>query len=158
MCGICQKEVKNNDKAIECNKCQSWIHIKCNKLTIKQYKHFQNNQEETFECKNCTKCQVCNKTVAANHRAIECSICLKWIHIKCYKLDQKDYNTFQTNEDTHFYCIKGMTDALPFLNLNNNQFDLTSRAIDFPDEVNIDDIFLSTTQLDMINKKKCSNR
>ena len=76
----------------------------------------------------------------------------KWVHIKCNKLDQKDYNTFQTNEDTHFYCIKCMTDTLPFLNLNNNQFDLTSRAIDFPDEVNIDDIFLSTTQLDMIKK------
>ena len=45
-----------------------------------------------------------------------------------------------------------MSDTLPFLNLNNNQFDLTSKAIDFPDEVNIDDIFLNTTQLDMIKK------
>ena len=33
-CGICLKIVNDADKAIECDKCQSWIHIKCNKLTV----------------------------------------------------------------------------------------------------------------------------
>ena len=74
LCGICHKEVKNNDKAIECNKCLTWIHIKCNKLTNKQYKHFQDNPEEKFECKNCYKCNICSKIVAANHHAIECDM------------------------------------------------------------------------------------
>ena len=88
ICSICQNEVKDNDKAIECSKCQTWIHIKCNNITTKQYKHFhfQDNPEEIFECKNCTKCKVCIRTVAANHHAIECNICLRWVHIKCNKL------------------------------------------------------------------------
>ena len=52
------------------------------------------------------------------------------------------------------------------LNLDNNQFDLTTKGIDYPDEVNnlttkgidypnevnIDNIFLSTTQLNMMQK------
>ena len=54
-CGICQSEVTDTGKAIECNKCQTWIHINCNKLTTKQYKHFQDNPDEIFECKNCNK-------------------------------------------------------------------------------------------------------
>ena len=145
------KRGKNNDKAIECNKCQSWIHIKCNNITIKQDKNFQNNEEEIFECKNCCKCQVCNKIVASNHRAIECNICQRWVYIKCKKLDQKDYNTYQANGDKKFFCINCLTETLPLQSVNNTQLHLTTKGIDFPDEVNVDDIYLSATQLNMIN-------
>ena len=40
----------------------------------------------------------------------------------------------------------------PFLDLNNKQFDLTAQGIDIPEEVNIDEIFLNETQLNMIRK------
>ena len=50
-CGICQKEVKDNDKAIKCNKCQPWVHINCNKIYLKQYRHFQDNQNEFLNAK-----------------------------------------------------------------------------------------------------------
>ena len=68
------------------------------------------------------------------------------------KVDKKYYNTFQTNEHTHFYCIKCLAESLPFLDLNNKQVDLTAQGIDIPDEVNIDEIFLNETQLNMIRK------
>ena len=110
------------------------------------------NMDPIFECKNCTKCKVCSKAVAANHHAIECNICLKGVHIKCIKPDKKDYNTFQTNEHMHFYCIKCLAEPLPFLDLNNKQFDLTAKGIDIPEEVNIDEIFLNETPLNMIRK------
>ena len=152
MCGICCNEVKDNDKAIECNKCHTWAHIKCNKITLTQYRHYQNNPEEIFECKNCNKCNVCDKTVAINHHAIECNICSKWVHVKCNKLDKKDYKTYQDDKNLQFYCIKCLANSLPLLKLDNNQFDLTTQGIDFPDEVNIDELFLSTSQLSMIKK------
>ena len=152
MCGICCNEVKDNDKAIECNKCHTWTHIKCNKITLTQYRHYQNNPEEIFECKNCNKCNVCDKTVAINHHAIECNICSKWVHVKCNKLDKKDYKTYQDDKNLQFYCIKCLANSLPLLKLDNNQFDLTTQGIDFPDEVNIDELFLSTSQLSMIKR------
>ena len=43
----------------------------------------------------------------------------------------------------HFYCIECLADTLPLLNLNNNQFDLTTQGVDYPDEVNVDEIFLT---------------
>ena len=53
MCVICSKEVKDCDRALMCDKCEEWIHIK---VTVKQHKHHQNNENEIFECKNCSKC------------------------------------------------------------------------------------------------------
>ena len=36
-CGIYQKYVHNNQKAIECTNCKHWIHIKCNGTSIMDY-------------------------------------------------------------------------------------------------------------------------
>ena len=95
---------------------------------------------------------MCNKVVAINHHAIECNICLKWVHIKCNKLDKKDYTAYQLDEDMPFCCIKCLAETLPLQDLDNNQFELTSQGIDIPEEVNVNDILLSTTQKYMINK------
>ena len=90
-CGICSKNVDEKDKSISCNKCNKWIHIECNKLALKQYKYYQTNPEIIFEFKTCNKCDICDKIVAKNQHATECNICIKWIHINCNKLSDKEY-------------------------------------------------------------------
>ena len=30
-CNICKKQVKDTDKGIQCDNCDEWIHIKCEK-------------------------------------------------------------------------------------------------------------------------------
>ena len=77
---------------------------------------------------------------------------MNWVHIKCNKLDKKDYTAYQMDENMTFCCIKCLAETLPLQDLDNNQFDLTSKGIDIPEEINVDDIFLSTTQKYMINK------
>ena len=67
------------------------------------------------------------------------------------KLDQNDYNTYQANGDKKFFCINCLTETLPFQSLNNTQLHLTTKGIDFPDEVNVDGIYLSASQLNIIN-------
>ena len=42
-CGICQKNVNMNQKAIECTSCNLWIHIKCNGTTIDEYNNIMDN-------------------------------------------------------------------------------------------------------------------
>ena len=32
-CGICNKSVKNNHKACQCDSCDLWIHIVCNDIS-----------------------------------------------------------------------------------------------------------------------------
>ena len=72
-------------------------------------------------------CGVCNNSVANNHRAIQCDICNKWIHIKCNYLDKKSYAFFQNpnNEAETFICICCMADNVPFSKLNNNEFSIS---------------------------------
>ena len=65
-CGICQKNVNNNQKAIECTKCKFWIHIKCNGTSINEYnKIIEDNFTLTeVEIDNkewlCKKCEISN--------------------------------------------------------------------------------------------------
>ena len=38
---ICNKAVANNQHAIQCDKCHSWVHIKCNKINLSTYRYLQ---------------------------------------------------------------------------------------------------------------------
>ena len=40
-CGICNNSVKHNDKSILCDQCKCWIHIKCNDISVAEYKDLQ---------------------------------------------------------------------------------------------------------------------
>ena len=52
-CGVCHKAVGENHRAICCDICEKWIHIKCNNLNNNDYKFFQENSDEQFICVNC---------------------------------------------------------------------------------------------------------
>ena len=40
-CKICNNPVAENHKAVECDNCGLWIHIKCNKINAQTYKYLQ---------------------------------------------------------------------------------------------------------------------
>ena len=42
-CGVCQRAVAETHRAICCNICQKWVHIKCNNLDKNDYNFFQEN-------------------------------------------------------------------------------------------------------------------
>ncbi|XP_057310678.1 uncharacterized protein LOC130648640 [Hydractinia symbiolongicarpus] len=50
-CGVCGKSVNSNHKAIQCDICKFWIHIKCNGLNADDYISLQNSDELWFCCK-----------------------------------------------------------------------------------------------------------
>ena len=52
-CLKCKFHVLDKDKGIQCDSCDSWIHIKCTNLTNKDYEHFINNNELPWYCKLC---------------------------------------------------------------------------------------------------------
>ena len=60
-CGICNFEVKHNDKSILCTECDKWAHIRCTDVTVEQYRDMQQrNREnpglietESWECLKC---------------------------------------------------------------------------------------------------------
>ena len=83
-------------------------------------------------------CGICCKSVAINHRAIQCDTCDKWIHIACNKLEGKDYSLYQKQPELVFECINCRSEYIPFCNLNDNQFDIAvSKGVNYLADFNL---------------------
>ena len=52
-CKLCPKNVTDNDNAILCNLCQTWVHIKCNHYNYMDYKYLQGCNEPWY-CLSCS--------------------------------------------------------------------------------------------------------
>ena len=52
-CKICNKNVNDNDHAIQCDICDFWVHIKCNNLNYIDYKYLQGNNDPWY-CITCS--------------------------------------------------------------------------------------------------------
>ena len=51
-CNICAKNVQEKDKAVQCDLCELWIHIKCDNLNYLDYRYLQ-NCDESWYCIEC---------------------------------------------------------------------------------------------------------
>ena len=51
-CRICEKNVSDKDKAVQCDLCELWVHIKCNNLNYLDYRYLQNSNESWY----CIEC------------------------------------------------------------------------------------------------------
>ena len=49
---LCRRNVNDRDAAIQCNICQIWVHLRCNKLTLVDYKYLQWSTDSLF-CLSC---------------------------------------------------------------------------------------------------------
>ena len=54
-CKICHVNVNNKDSAPQCDICQSWVHVKCNKLNHIDYKYLQGSNEPWYCLSCCSK-------------------------------------------------------------------------------------------------------
>ena len=52
-CFECKKPVKCNQRGIQCNDCENWVHFKCTNLSEDQYHFLEINTDEPFYCLKC---------------------------------------------------------------------------------------------------------
>lgn len=55
------------------------------------------------------KCQICDKEVEINDRAIECSECSNWYHFKCEEMTETDIKLHEENQQLRYECITCQT-------------------------------------------------
>ena len=53
-CGICLNPAAKNHKALRCDNCDLWIHVKCNKINIQTY-NLSINDNTVWYCLTCSK-------------------------------------------------------------------------------------------------------
>jgi hypothetical protein len=52
-CSFCDKLVENNDNALECTECLSWIHTHCDNVSRLEYERHQDDQQLRYLCSLC---------------------------------------------------------------------------------------------------------
>ena len=52
-CGKCSDHVLDNHNGISCDTCNIWFHLKCTKLTTKDYRLYQTGQYVFWNCPKC---------------------------------------------------------------------------------------------------------
>ena len=153
LCGICAHIVTDNDKALICDMCDNWIHAKCNKMSDIQYEHHEINYEDIFRCRKCRTCGICDKLIASNQKFIYCDNCTGLVHIKCNKFDDKQHEKYLKQQDKYpTFCLNCNQENLPFLKLTDKQHSLTIYGIDYPEEMDINNLFLNKSQVRIVNK------
>ena len=65
-CGICQKNVANNQKAILCTSCNFWIHIKCNGTPVAEYNQIIDDNASLSDDEILKQQWLCNKCLIIN--------------------------------------------------------------------------------------------
>ena len=53
-CNICGKNIRGNAKAVCCDICDNWVHIKCNSISSIKYDELcEEDNDESFFCIKC---------------------------------------------------------------------------------------------------------
>ena len=76
------------------------------------------------------KCPTCEKYWRKGQASIQCSSCKGWVHhnnrLKCSKLSNEEFIVHTSNENLGWNCVKCDLLALPFNDLNDNDFIINS--------------------------------
>ena len=72
-CKICVKNVQDKDKAVQCDLCELWIHIKCNSLIYLDCRHLQ-NCDESWYCIECCSTISPFNSLSSNKNFLACCI------------------------------------------------------------------------------------
>ena len=64
-------------------------------------------------------CLKCSRAVAKNHKAVQCDICDKWVHIACNNLNTYTYKKLQKDKSP-WYCICCLQKELPYCSIDSD--------------------------------------
>ena len=70
-CRICAKNVHDKDKAVQCDLCELWIHIKCNNVNYLDYRYLQ-NCDESWYCIECCSTIFPFNSLSSNKNFLAC--------------------------------------------------------------------------------------
>ena len=70
-CRICEKNVSDKDKAVQCDLCELWVHIKCNNLNYLDYRYLQNSNKSWY-CIECCSMIFPFNSLCSNKNFLSC--------------------------------------------------------------------------------------
>ena len=72
-------------------------------------------------------CNICQRNIRENGKAVCCDICDNWVHIRCNSISASKYlELCDEDNNESFFCIKCFNDALPIGHQNDTVFNQTA--------------------------------
>ena len=71
-CKICAKNVSEKFKAVHCDLCEIWVHIKCNNLNYLDYRYLQKKSNESWYCIECCSTIFHFNSLSSNKNFLVC--------------------------------------------------------------------------------------
>ena len=65
-------------------------------------------------------CAVCLKSVAKNHRSVDCDECKLWVHIHCGGISPSKYKHLKELDDFNFTCPRCLMEELPSCDIDSD--------------------------------------
>ena len=92
----------------------------------------------TSSCNIKYPCGICKKSVNKNKKAINCSVCSEWVHIKCNGVSINEYEKLVEEEESiTWQCIlcdiEDMASKFPFCYLSKTEL-VDLYGLDFPSQ------------------------
>ena len=88
---ICVKNVSDKDKAVQCDLCELWVHIKCNNLSNLDYRYLQNSNESWY-CIECCSTILPFNSLSSNKNFLDC--CTNTDNNSTHSIDlENDHNS-----------------------------------------------------------------
>lgn len=128
-CSVCKKAVGSRHKAIQCDHCDNWVHIKCNNIDKKTYQKLQNDSTKWF-CKICLSELIpFSKLDDIEFEQLQLCTTMKPKHVPTYKTvieEISDFLEHQENKEISKYYLPDdvnkleitKTDYSAYLHLN----------------------------------------
>ena len=133
-CGICKKKVKTDQKAIQCDSCESWVHISCNKTSPSEY-------EQLVYKSDLWHCRVCN--IKNNAERLPFTICDNFELININNSNSMRFLESPPNLDI-------VNESLSFTDDSSNDC-----SIELPNKTNCN--YYSVNDYQLLNKKNKLN-
>ena len=119
----CTLPISESQSFLQCKLCKR---NNCFEMLV----NLTNNPMQTinteFTSEDCSRCIICSRKVARNHKAIARDLCNCLIHIKCSKLSNSDYEKFKINLNWNFTRLSCNRLKFPFfIKMNNDQKQLS---------------------------------
>ena len=132
---ICEKNVSDKDKPIQCDLCELWVHIKCNNLNYLDYRYLQNNNESWYCIEYCSTFFPFN-SLLSNKNFLSC--CTNTDNNNTHWIDlENDHNSSLSLKPSNLELLVNQFNNATPENSNDPQKVSSSRYYDIEEMYNI---------------------
>lgn len=120
-CAICKKPVARNHRAVQCDICNFWVHIKCNNTTRSQYENLMTDNENRWGCRLCMTTSIPFQDLSnINLRATIEGKDFDTNRSSTFEADRLEFfNNIQANLEHHLEDFEIDTDICPYASVND---------------------------------------